>query len=93
MVAGTHVDERRDMEDLGARLPDAGLGEFAGLDRRHISVTLAERVADRIDQRDQPALAVIGEIDRDRIEDVAKDAGIGEQQDARRRLRYACARQ
>ena len=63
-------------------LPDAGRAEIARLHRQHISVDLAEGIAHLVDDQRKLAVGAIAEIDRQRIEGVAEQAGIAEQQDA-----------
>ncbi|EEF23504.1 conserved hypothetical protein [Ricinus communis] len=71
-VAQVHRQEGRDVEGLVAGLDHQPVVARGG--RQHIVVALAEGVADRIDHRRQPPLAVVAEIDRERIEAVAQQA-------------------
>jgi len=79
LVVQVHRHKGRDMEALATGLADALVGR--GLDRQHIVVLLAEGVADGMDGRRQPPVAIVAEIDAQRIEAMAQQARHAQQGD------------
>ncbi len=80
MVAHRHLDEGRDVEQFVLALPHAGIADVSRLHRQHVRMDLAKRVAHFVDDERELAAGAIAEIDRQRIEGIAEQAGIAEQQ-------------
>ena len=62
------------------RLADAGWAHVLALHWKHIGMDIAERIPDLIDDERELAAGPIAEIDRQRIEGVAEEARIAQQQ-------------
>src|SRR5580692_615486 len=80
MIAHRHLDEGRDVKQLFLRLPDAGIADLAGLYRKDVTVDIAEGVADLIDDQGKRPVSAIAEIGRQRVEGVAEQPRIAQQQ-------------
>src|SRR5262249_25298458 len=82
MIAHRHPGKGGDVKQLVLLLPDAGGADFAGPNRKDVGMVLAKRVADLVDDEREAAAGRVAEIDRERIEGIAEQAGIAEQQHA-----------
>ena len=80
MVAHRHLDEGRDVEQFFLALPHAGIADLVRHYRQHVGMDIAKGVAHFVDHERQLAIGAIAEIDRQRIEGIAEQAGIAEQQ-------------
>jgi hypothetical protein len=80
VVAHCPFNEGRDVEQFFLTLPHAGVDDVSRLHRQHVRVDLAKLVAHFIDDERKFTAGAITEIDRQRIEGVAEEAGIAEQQ-------------
>ena len=81
LVARLHVDERRDVEILGAAMRRQSVAGACALHLERIDVLAAEGVLDLVNDRRQPPVFV-AEVDADRVEDVAEQSREAEQPDA-----------
>ena len=63
MITHRHIDEGRDVKQLVVVLPDTGDADLAGLHRKHVSVDVAEGVADLVDEKGKAAIRAIAKID------------------------------
>jgi hypothetical protein len=79
-VAHRHLDEGRDVKKLVVLLAHSGLADLAWLHRKNVSVDVAKRVADLIDDQDQFASGAIAKVNRQRIEGVAEQPRVTQQQ-------------
>ena len=80
MVAHRHFDERRDVEQLVLLLPHAGRADLVRRHRERVGVDIAEGIANLVDDQPEVAVGLVTEIDGQRIEGIAEQAGIAEQQ-------------
>ena len=70
------------MKQLVLLLPDAGISYLARIDGKNVSMDIAEGVADLLNDKGEGPVGAIAEIDRQRIEGVAKQPGIAQKQQA-----------
>ena len=89
-VGHVHVEERRDMQRLRARLPYRP-GSRVG-DRYEIGMPLTKRIRDFPKDCPQPAVRAVDEENAERVEDIAEDARQGQQPDRAAVGRQPCRR-
>src|SRR5258708_8610011 len=78
MIAHRQLDEGGNMKQFLLLLPDTGNAELARLHGKHVGVKIPKSVANLIDHQGEPAVSKIAEIDRQRIEGEAEQAGVGQ---------------
>ena len=80
MIPHRYLDEGRDVKQFVLFLADTGEADLVRTDGQRVGVNFAEGVADFLDQHRKRVIGAIAEIDRQRIERVAEQSRIAQQQ-------------